>query len=322
MKDLQLFLPMYQEARNCLLKFLSQELVIENLKVISYKKKYVLTDRILKENFQVSYNLEMDFYYYISSMSYEIEQIFKLTSPLFQDSIREEIKNRFNDLSKEFTKKNLLKLIIENNSYETDREKLPSGDFYYSSNSIKEKKEITNLKIGSPEFKEFHEFMKYLLERFKNQLAYVFEVDGTTDEPSNYSFIEKRGSNNEQVKPYNAVYEFNDFLLNPDKFYEFCDMLSEKIELQDGRMYRVITKIDDIYLWNGNGKGNGIPFLGAFLYRLDELKIFRVRSEKKYAEMIMRFFSIPIEGENYKFLMKHISDVNNNYSSYFLKIIC
>ncbi len=108
-----------------------------------------------------------------------------------------------------------------------------------------------------------------------------------------------------------------DIIIDQSRFIYVCNDFCRYKMLPSNKQFHIISKLKNGYKWNGTGVKSGIPFLAAFLSRLEEQKIIKTYSEKKFAELILDYFLIPHEDREYKFLLESMSNISEKYKSYF-----
>lgn len=294
MNQTELFLPMLMEARWAIHRLTAQEVIRDILLLL--KETTQLSDFEISRRYKSLHRFEQELYHFETLVQMEIVQIYNLSSPKKHKQLTDEINLRIENIEQEFERTNLFELIQNRNIEIIVKTPRPDGEYYFSTRSTEPEKIIEQLVISSFEFDEITEFFLSKIKQVKACVTPHYQV-------------KPRGS-------YFAPFDFNELVVEPIRFKEVCDNFCKNIMFDDKEV-KLLLKIEDSYTWLGNRVGNGIPLLAAFLLRLSVLKIIKIHQTRRFAEFFYEYFSIPLENNNYKFLLDSLRKENKAYSDFF-----
>lgn len=298
MGQIDLFLPMIMEARWAIHRLASQEVISDILLLLKEINPInELTDYEIAVRYKALNRFEQELYHYEVLVQMETSQILYLSSPKKHKRLIKEFNSRIENIEDEFNKKKLFELIQTRNIETIEMTPRPDGEYQFSTSKIRPNKLIEQLSINSFEFEEISEFFLHKVREIKKCVSLKHQVI-------------VRGS-------YFKPFSFDDLVIDKLLFIEVCEDFCKQKLLPNDKEFQIISRQKNKFIWQGTGVGNGIPSLAAFLLRLNELKIIKVSSTRRFAEFFFSYFSIPLENNNYKFLLDSLRKVNKSYSEFF-----
>jgi hypothetical protein len=305
MAEFDLFLPMYREYYFALSrKATSQELVKEILHMVdvSSQEDFEYNKISAMRSTPNLYELEYFLNYKLRDVFEEIEQLFQLSPKKNHKSLTQKLHEIADSTQNEFAPEELFKTIKFHNYHSVSWFPDPAGEMRPSETKISPCEKIEVLELNSNEFERMLDFFNYYL----NKLVLVLD--------RKYESI-TRGS-------YHQPVQFNDLVLQPKMFMDICSRLCNEVEWINEKVVCLLHKEqNNKFVWSGVGNKTGIPVLAALLDYLEENKITKAVSSKRDVEFVYNYFSIPIEGRNYKYLLECLSKVNQEYKKFFVLLL-
>jgi len=274
-KKRPIFLPMTQEAMECIMGFMNPTHINEAFRFYHFRDETGLGDdphEFYLQHFKELSGATGEFYYRIDRMNKELWQLYENTPLYFHKEIQRHIELCVTDVESAIKRSRVIQEIKANNLYKVSRFWDHKGDLYETP-VRREQSEKFDLKlVSTPYFEEYHKVLQKLV------LVFRFEAS---------LFLPKYEVDEEDL-PEETLFSTSDigfYIADRTRLKSICEKYSDKVLEKDHDLC-VFEEHGGAYKWIGQGD-NKVPLLGQFINRLIAIGV--VKNKKKKAPLA-RFF--------------------------------
>ena len=288
------FLPMTQSAVDSIARHLDTHMakpIFALLSLLQQRQEQGIKDTDAMKLFPELFDEERNYRYNLNRMRWEVEQLFKITPPVVQADVKEQLLDTVYVLEGWIKRKRVIKELQDSNQFEYTHFTGEKGVIKTLKTKRKKSEQLDLKLLTSPLMDEYLKLLSSMLNYFKVAIA-PFVYHETQAPVDDYDLPADLG--------LYADDDIHKYIDGWPAFIKICDDYSEPLNYEWVKRnrkravsnHRVIEKQgEENYRWVGI-PGGPIPSLADFLWMLANKKIFKPTHFGNAGNAVFKFFHI------------------------------